>query len=164
MQRHTLVPYSHRDLICPELSFPVYSFYMLDAQASVMRSSVVELLAQRGRLEVLLHNRQGGEEMHWINGQPVSRLYRCQTAAKGSACMGPVPHSPSPGMKETSHGCPPPSGCPQSYRVKQSNDTAISCPANKADPRLATCICAWIIRRSGCDADVAWVLCWRQGT
>lgn len=48
----------------------------LAIKVSVMRSSVVELLARRGRLEVLLHNRRGEKEMHWINGHPVSRLYR----------------------------------------------------------------------------------------
>ena len=46
-------------------------------QASVMRNSVVELVARPRRLEVLLNNLQGEKEMHWVNGHPVSRLYRC---------------------------------------------------------------------------------------
>lgn len=45
-----------------------------------MRGSVVELLARRGRLEVLVHNRRGEKEMHWINGNPVSRIYRYSPA------------------------------------------------------------------------------------
>ena len=41
-----------------------------------MRNSIVELVARPRRLEVLLNNLQGEKEMHWVNGHPVSRLYR----------------------------------------------------------------------------------------
>ena len=44
-----------------------------------MRNSVVELVASRSRLEVLLINVPGEKEMHWVNGQPVSRLYKCES-------------------------------------------------------------------------------------
>lgn len=47
------------------------------AQASVMRNTIVEMVARAGRLDVLLNNVHGEKEMHWVNGHPVSRLYRC---------------------------------------------------------------------------------------
>ncbi len=46
------------------------------AQASVMRNTIVEMVARAGRLDVLLNNVHGEKEMHWVNGHPVSRLYR----------------------------------------------------------------------------------------
>lgn len=52
----------------------------LSLQASVMRNTVVELLATRQRLEILLHNEIGQMETHWVNGHPVSRPYRCVAA------------------------------------------------------------------------------------
>ena len=63
-----------------------------------MRGSVVELLARRGRLEVLLHNRQGEKEMHWINGHPVSRLYGYSPASTLTCDAAVLPcllHSPA---------------------------------------------------------------------
>ena len=53
------------------------SLHPLAAQATVMRGSVVELLAATGRLQVLVHHPRGEKEMHWLNGQPFSRHYRC---------------------------------------------------------------------------------------
>lgn len=41
-----------------------------------MRNTVVELLATRQRLKILLLNEIGQMETHWVNGRPVSRPYR----------------------------------------------------------------------------------------
>ena len=54
-----------------------------------MRNTIVEMVARSGRLEVLLNNIHGEKEMHWVNGHPVSRLYRyamrtCCTSAAGA--------------------------------------------------------------------------------
>jgi hypothetical protein len=46
-------------------------------QASVMRGSIVEVLAWRGRVEFLLLSEPMAREMHWVNGQAVARTYRC---------------------------------------------------------------------------------------
>ena len=45
-------------------------------QASVMRGSIVEVLAWRGRVEFLLLSEPMAREMHWVNGQAVARTYR----------------------------------------------------------------------------------------
>jgi len=45
-------------------------------QASVMRGSVVEVLARRGRVEFLVTSEPEAREMHWVNGQAVARTYR----------------------------------------------------------------------------------------
>lgn len=49
---------------------------LFPAQASIMRGSVVEVLAWRGRVEFLLTSEPMSCEMHWVNGQAVSRTYR----------------------------------------------------------------------------------------
>jgi hypothetical protein len=51
-------------------------------QASVMRGSIVEVLAWRGRVEFLLLSEPMAREMHWVNGQAVARTYRCGLAQK----------------------------------------------------------------------------------
>lgn len=49
----------------------------LHLQASVMRGTIVEVLAWRGRVEFLLTNKPMAREMHWVNNQAVARTYRC---------------------------------------------------------------------------------------
>ena len=41
-----------------------------------MRSTEVELLARRGRLHMLLHNRREAPELYWSAGQVATRPYR----------------------------------------------------------------------------------------
>ena len=51
-----------------------------------MRNTIVEMVARGGRLDVLLNNVHGEKEMHWVNGHPVSRLYRCSFQSRRSLC------------------------------------------------------------------------------
>ena len=55
-----------------------------------MRNTIVEMVARAGRLDVLLNNVHGEKEMHWVNGHPVSRLYR--RAASARSCSLQAAH------------------------------------------------------------------------
>ena len=52
-----------------------------------MRNTIVEMVARAGRLEVLLNNIHGEKEMHWVNGHPVSRLYRRGSHTRLLSCV-----------------------------------------------------------------------------
>ena len=41
-----------------------------------MRGTIVEMVAERGRVQFLLTSQTGAKEMHWVNGQAVPRPYR----------------------------------------------------------------------------------------
>lgn len=49
---------------------------MLPFKTAIMRGSVVELLARRGRLEVLVHNPPDGQELYWHNTRTVPKPYK----------------------------------------------------------------------------------------
>ncbi len=46
-------------------------------QAPIMRGTVIEMVAQPGRISFLLTSESGAKEMHWVNGQAMPRPYRC---------------------------------------------------------------------------------------
>ena len=57
---------------------------LLPLKAPVMRGTVLDIVARRGRLEVVLQYPPGATEISWQNGQPVQRPYRgpCQVCAR----------------------------------------------------------------------------------
>jgi len=48
---------------------------LLHFKTAVMKGSVVELVARRGRLEVLVQNPEGGQELFWQNTRTVPKPY-----------------------------------------------------------------------------------------
>lgn len=42
-----------------------------------MRGTIMEVVAQAGRVSFLLSSESGAKEMHWVNGQAVPRPYKC---------------------------------------------------------------------------------------
>jgi hypothetical protein len=49
---------------------------MLPFKTSIMKGSVVELLARRGRLEILVQNPLDGQELYWHNTRTVPKPYK----------------------------------------------------------------------------------------
>ena len=49
---------------------------LLPLKAPVMRGTVLDIVARRGRLEVVLQYPPGATEISWQAGQPVQRPYR----------------------------------------------------------------------------------------
>lgn len=49
---------------------------LLPLKAPVMRGTIVDILARRGHIEVVLMYPEDAKEIHWQNGQPIQRPYR----------------------------------------------------------------------------------------
>ena len=62
---------------------------LLPLKAPVMRGTVLDIVARRGHVEVVLAYPEDAKEISWQNGQPVQRPYRgpSQVRAGGRACL-----------------------------------------------------------------------------